>query len=172
MSAEGEATLSKAIKSADRDKCMGRQPGEVTLMHRVRPGQETVVAALLDSAQFCDRVRHLEGVHFLRLFAIDGGTRLVFCGDFDAPPEDRFARLCLRYQMQLDELWSHCTGFPAGGIADLQAFSAFVATGLQPCGFRYSAFPQVTVRQIQKALDWKRKTVSFQIELAKKPKSI
>ncbi len=168
MSLEAERGLCDALAAAD---ALAQRTGEVTMMHPVRSGAEGRLAKRLESAAFSQCIRRIGGVHSLRLFLIDCSTRLVFSAEFDTPVDARLARLCLGCREDLAELWAHCQGFPREGFEDPTGFAAFVAAGLQPSGFRYRAFPQTTVGQIGKALDWMRKTASFQIELAKKPKS-
>ncbi len=142
----------------------------VTLVHRVIPGAEDAIRAYLNSAAFNAGIEATRNVHFLQIF-LQGVEQLVIVGRFDAPAPESFIEFYCANQNALDDLWRHCENFPQAACIDADLLMAFFQAGLQVCAFSYTAIPSVKLVELQCALDWMKKTMHYQIELAKIPKT-
>ena len=146
-----------------------KNSGGLVLIHRIKPGSEKVILAHLESARFQERIEAARKVHFLQIF-FQGVERLVMVGRFDAPGAESFIEFYCDNQDLLDGLWCNCKGFPDASHVDADSLMAFFQSGLQDYAFNYTAIPQVKLGEFQRALDWMKKTVRYQIELAKTPR--
>ncbi|MGI9304306.1 MAG: hypothetical protein ACR2RB_16620 [Gammaproteobacteria bacterium] len=136
---------------------------ELTTMHELKPGGVERIRAFLASPNGREVISTLEEVHFARWFVIDG-DRLVFCSDFVGQLDDFFARLAIRSDFS-HNIWRHCVGCPAP--EPVSELMQFIASGqIQTLGF-YCAYPTLSVPQIRKLVDWQRKFMTLQKELAR-----
>lgn len=142
----------------------------VTLVHRIKPGSERAIRTHLNSADFRERIEAARNVHFLLIF-LQGIERLVLIGHFDTPAKESFIKFYCDNQDVLDDLWCRCEDFPEASRIDANSLMAFFQSGLQDSEFNYTAIPNVKLVEIQRALNWMKKTLHYQIELAKAPKS-
>lgn len=150
-------------------KTRGPGASEVTLIHKIKHGKGADVRKVVESiadSELEDTLWASEEIHFLRIFLIDNDTRLVFCSNFDGSVTDYLSDFLIHMPDHLDLLWGNCEGYPEKGARDFRAFMQFIVAGYVPCQFFFGAYPDATVKQIWRALNWVRKTMDFQRALA------
>lgn len=151
-------------------KTRGPGASEVTLIHKIKDGKGAAVRKVVESianSELEDTLWAAEEIHFLRIFLIDDDTRLVFCSNFDGSVADYLADFLVHMPEHLDLLWGDCEGYPAGGARDFRGFMEFIVKGYTPCQFFFGSYPDATVKQVWRALDWMQKTMDFQRALAR-----
>jgi hypothetical protein len=124
----------------------------VTVMARIRPGQEEPLRNLLTAIN-----RDIKGnpyvrfekdlsTHFARWFIIDTpeqGPRLVFAATYNGAL-DRYVDNIVKVSPGLDEIWGKCEGYT--GAAN---FHDFVRRHAVPSPYWFSAYPYETVESIR-----------------------
>lgn len=152
-------------------KTRGDGATEVTLIHKIQEGKERNVVEFLEAlanSELEDTLWASEEIHFLRMFTIDNDTRLVFISNFDGAVETYLADFLVHMPDHLDAMWGNCVGYPEKGAGgDFKGFMEFIVTGYVPCQFFFAAYPDATVKQVWRALDWENKTRDFQRTLAR-----
>ena len=151
-------------------KSRGSGATEVTLIHKIKDGKGADVRKVVESianSELEDTLWASEEIHFLRIFLIDNDTRIVFCSNFDGSVADYLSDFLIHMPDHLDLLWGNCEGYPQGGARDFRGFMNFIVSGYVPCQFFFAAYPDATVKQVWRALDWIRKTMDFQRSLAR-----
>lgn len=148
-----------------------RGPGatEITLIHPIQPGKGAAVRKVVENianSALEDTLWASQEIHFLRVFLIDDDTRLVFITNFSGSPSDYLADFLVHMPDHLDLLWGNCVGYPEKGARDFRAFMEFIVSGYVPVQFFFAAYPEASVRQVWRALDWTAKTMDFQRALA------
>ena len=91
-------------------------------------------------------------IHFVRWTVIDNGRRLLMISDYDGSWEsyiDEFAEMILS---GLDAIWSTAEAYPPDGARDVPAFKRFLRSHQVPAEVFFSAYPDITVLNIVKAL--------------------
>lgn len=151
-------------------KTRGDGASEVTLVHPIKEGKGPEVRKFLETianSELEDTLWASEEIHFLRICTINNDTQLLFCSNFDGTVETYLADFMVHMPAHLDMLWGNCLGYPEKGAADFKAFMEFIITGYVPCQFFFGAYPDATVKQVWRALDWENKTRDFQRTLAR-----
>ncbi len=151
-------------------KTRGDGATEVTLLHNIKEGKGVECRKFLESvpnSELEDTLWASEEIHFLRVCTINNDTQLLFCSNFDGAVETYLADFLVHMPDHLDMLWGHCEGYPEKGAKDFKAFMEFIVTGYVPCQFFFGAYPDATVKQVWRALDWESKTREFQRTLAR-----
>lgn len=155
---------------AMRKSSIASGTAEIILIHDLTdergPGQGRIIEGVLDAA-FEDKLLALEEIHQLRIFLIDDDSRLVIIAHFSGLVADFLAKLAIHLPDELDLIWSQCEGYPQGGARDCRAFIDFIYLGYMPSHFFFTAYPDTSVKQIWRALDWTQKTLDFQRSLAR-----
>jgi hypothetical protein len=132
---------------------------QLTLLTDIQPGRadrvRAVMAAIDAYAKRLSPPGSLIGVstiHFVRWTVIDNGRRLLMISDYDGSWEsyiDEFAEMILS---GLDAIWSTAETYPPDGARDVPAFKRFLRSHQVPAEVFFSAYPDVTVLNIVKAL--------------------
>ena len=151
-------------------KTRGDGATEVTLLHNIKEGKGAECRKFLESvpnSELEDTLWASEEIHFLRVCTINNDTQLLFCSNFDGSVETYLADFLVHMPDHLDMLWGNCEGYPEKGAKDFKAFMEFIVTGYVPCQFFFGAYPDATVKQVWRALDWESKTREFQRTLAR-----
>ena len=151
-------------------KTRGDGASEVTLLHNIKEGKGAEVRKFLESvpnSELEDTLWASEEIHFLRVCTVNNDTQLLFCSNFDGAVETYLADFLVHMPDHLDMLWGNCEGYPEGGARDFKAFMEFIVAGYVPCQFFFAAYPDATVKQVWRALDWENKTRDFQRTLAR-----
>ncbi len=93
----------------------------------------------------------LEGVtsiHFARWHLCDGGRSVIFESNFDGSWESYIDQFVDVTGPGLNRIWGNCEGFPRLGTRDLASFKACLRTYQQSEIIFYSAYPELTVKNI------------------------
>ena len=152
-------------------KTRGAGASEITLIHKIKEGKGDEVLKVVESianGELEDTLWGSQEIHFLRVFLMDNNTRLAFITNFDGAVDDYLSDFLVHMPAHLDLLWGNCEGYPEKGAGgDFRAFMEFIVSGYVPCQFFFAAYPDATVKQVWRALDWEKKTREFQRDLAK-----
>jgi hypothetical protein len=98
----------------------------------------------------------IPSIHFARWFIIDQGRRLVFHSNFDGSWENYLDDFIDKAANGLTAVWSNAVGFPrsrmliGAGARDERRFKAYVRNTQVFTNVWYSAYPRLTVQNIQR----------------------
>jgi hypothetical protein len=98
----------------------------------------------------------IPSIHFAHWALVDNGRRLLFLSNFDGSWESYLDDFIDRASPGLTAIWTNTVGFPATrflvgrGARDGVAFKAFARSQQVPTGVWYSAYPDLTVQQIDR----------------------
>jgi len=93
----------------------------------------------------------LEGVtsiHFARWTICDGGDSLLFESNYDGSWDSYIDNFVDVTGPGLNRIWGNCKGFPRLGTADINSFKECVRAHQHPALVFYSAYPDLTVKNI------------------------
>lgn len=132
----------------------------LTAITTVIPGKEDQLKAVLEGVS--KRIAtggpspldDVGTVHFARWLLFPSGerTQLLFTSNFDGPWEDYIHDFVVNAWESFDAIYSNCEGYPQGGARDEAAFKEFVRKHELPCQVYYRAYPNATVKEVQRAL--------------------
>jgi hypothetical protein len=109
-------------------------------------------------------ISSLGTIHIVRWVIFDNDTRLLFATNFDGDVEDYMRDFAERAPAGIDAIWSHCEGYP--GARDYPKLRDYIlGSAIETTGY-YCAYPNATVADINKALDWKAKFDTFLDEIS------
>ena len=153
----GLAVASAKADPAYREDVVAQN--QLTLLTAIQPGRadrvRAVMAAIDAYAKRLSPPGSLIGIstiHFVRWTIIDNGRRLLMISDYDGSWEsyiDEFAEMILS---GLDAIWTTAETYPPDGARDVPAFKRFLRSHQVPAEVFFSAYPDVTVLNIVKAL--------------------
>ena len=105
------------------------------------------------------KIASLGTIHIVRWVIFDNDTRLLFATNFNGDVEDYMRDFAERAPEGIDAIWGHCEGYP--GARDFPKLRDYIlGSAIETTGY-YCAYPEATVQDILKALDWKRKFDGF-----------
>ncbi len=105
------------------------------------------------------KIASLGTIHIVRWVIFDDDTRLLFATNFDGDVEDYMRDFAERAPDGIDAIWGHCEGYP--GARDYPKLRDYIlGSAIETDGY-YCAYPNSTVADINKALDWKAKFDTF-----------
>ncbi|WP_050044714.1 hypothetical protein [Bradyrhizobium sp. LTSP849] len=105
------------------------------------------------------KIASLGTIHIVRWVMFDDDTRLLFATNFDGSVEDYMRDFAERAPEGIDAIWGHCEGYP--GARDYPKLRDYIlGSAIETTGY-YCAYPNSTVTDINKALDWKTKFDTF-----------
>lgn len=87
-------------------------------------------------------------IHFARWTVIDGGDNLLFESNYDGSWESYIDDFVDSASLGMNLIWGNCVGFPLGGSKDVEAFKAYIRANQIPSQVFYSAYPDLTMRNI------------------------
>lgn len=96
----------------------------------------------------------IPSIHFAHWSLLNGGRRLLFLSNYDGNWESYLDDFIDKASPGLTAIWTNTMGFPRtrflvlDGSRDGVAFKAFARTQQTPDAVWYSAYPKLTVRQI------------------------
>jgi hypothetical protein len=91
----------------------------------------------------------------------DGHT-LFFVAQFDGTLERFFDHFTLNGRENLQAIWGHCVGCPAGADVTARDLVEFIARGQLKTLACYDVAPSISIGQMYKTSDWYEKTQRFQ----------
>ena len=129
---------------------------EFSLLAHVKPGEAKALRDFFSGgsnhAASQRAIQEIGTLHESRFVLFDNDTRLMFCSSFDGSWDkyiDDFGTTFIAHVF--DAVFSHCEGYPAGGITDPGIKDWFMSIAQEALSFT-SAYPDATVKQILKAL--------------------
>jgi hypothetical protein len=153
--ATGENTGTPAVKDVH---------SYITSITTIKPDSLQQLKAVL--ARFGDPARvspitAISTIHFARWVIIDNDTRLLFTTNFDGSWDSYINEFIEKASQGLDAIWSNCEGYPAGGAKDVEAFKQYVRNSEIQNTLVYSAYPDLTVKAIKRAVRTRKKFEDF-----------
>jgi hypothetical protein len=127
------------------------KPGGADLLRMIFAGRKAAEAKGESSP-----IEQIESIHYARWVILDGGTRLLFTSNFDGDLEGYLIEFAERDEGPLNLIFGNCVGWP--GARPAGPFIQYVRDHMVPAEYYYSAYPRHTVKEIRRALYWKRKT--------------
>lgn len=130
------------------------QATALTVITPIKEGHREKLLAVLEAIRTNPNspVKNIHTIHYARWVVIDKGTRLLFTSNFDGPLDAYLDEFIEKAAPGLDAIWSNCEGYPAGGAIRADDFKAYVRKYEVDAAFFYASYPDVTVKQVQKAL--------------------
>lgn len=131
----------------------------ITTTVGIKPGRVEYLRAVLNSLNTgsTSPVSIISTIHFARWVIIDDNTRLLFTTNFDGSWDDYVDEFIDKAADGLDAIWSNCEGFPEGGSRNRAAFKQYIHDHEYRADLFYEAYPDATVKDIQKALRIRQK---------------
>ena len=104
-------------------------------------------------------IRRIQTIHYARWVIIDHGTRLLFTSNFDGELEGYLEDFSEFDYEALNGIFGFCVGFP--GARPVGPFIDYVRAHQVSATLFYAAYPEYSVKQVMRALEWKKKTEDF-----------
>lgn len=173
MHTDRESQLNELANSLDDSlfTVSGTTTMALTTLHDVRPDEAPFVRDALARIESSRSSTGLSAAHLMHCALVGRDRQLLFTAVVDTPGKQSLAEVLVEHNEILDPVWRRCEGYPTLGIEDPAGMAAFLSAGCERNQLIYSGYPDATVKEVNKALDWMRKTMHFQIELAKSPKT-
>jgi hypothetical protein len=137
---------------------------QLTHVVAVKPGlfRLLLVRGVLRSINLLARFKYNQGslggittIHFARWVLIENGRRLIFFSNYDGSWESYLGDFIDKASAGLTSIWSNTEGFPKTkclvreGARDEDNFKAWTRSHQVPTQLWYSAYPELTVRNIR-----------------------
>ena len=157
------AMQAREIAILEQESRPGRVQNHLASVTYVKPGKFrlTTLKAVLWAIDLLGRLVYNQGrlgkatgIHFARWTIVDDGRRLLFMSNFDGSWESYLDDFILFAASGLTAVFSNTVGFPKtrflvrGGARDEPRFKAFAAASQVPSLVWYSAYPDLTVGNI------------------------
>ena len=113
-----------------------------------------------------NKIRRIQTIHYARWVIIDQDTQLLFTSNFDGELEDYLEDFSEFDYKALDGIFGFCVGYP--GAKPVGPFIEYVRTHQVPATLFYAAYPEYSVKQVIRALEWKKKMDGFLTKLEDK----
>ena len=149
--------------SEDQDHSVQNQMSSVIFMKQPRWFRLLLLRFVLRALNFSARHIFVDGrlgginsIHFARWALVDNNRRLLFFSNFDGTWESYLGEFVDKAAKGLTGVWSNCEGFPrtnlltGGGAAAEARFKAYTRNSQIPTQVWYSAYPNLTVANINK----------------------
>jgi hypothetical protein len=139
------------------------QVTELTLIATLKAGVAPQYKAALAAAQESPSpiFSKIATIHFARWVLFDNDTRLIFCSNFDGTLEGYLRDFSVQMPDQMDGVFGVCEGYPANGCKDFEAFQQFVSDHQVPTNLFYAAYPDVSVKNVTRAVAMKKLTDAY-----------
>jgi hypothetical protein len=137
---------------------------QLTHVVAVKPGwlRQVLLRAVLRTINLLARYEYNQGalggittIHYARWVLIEGGRRLVFFSNYDGSWESYLGDFVDKAHVGLTSIWSNTEGFPrtkwliGEGATDEDNFKAWTRSHQVPTPLWYTAYPELTVRNIR-----------------------
>ena len=135
---------------------------ELTAIAPLKPGGADLLRMIFAGRKAAERkgesspIEQIESIHYARWVILDGGTRLLFTSNFDGDLDGYLIEFAERDEGPLNLIFGNCVGWP--GARPVGPFIQYVRDHMIPAEYYYSAYPRHTVKEIKRALYWKRET--------------
>ena len=106
-----------------------------------------------------NKIRRIQTIHYARWVIIDKDTRLLFTSNFDGELEDYLEDFSEFDHQALDGIFGFCVGYP--GAKPVGPFIDYVRAHQVPATLFYASYPEYSVKQVIRALQWKKKMDGF-----------
>ena len=126
-------------------------------------GHAKGIADLVGSQEFGDAVSEMALIHVFSLTRV-GRDQMFFQTNFDADVVSYFEAF-KDLEAPLREVLAHFEGAP-GADADFTALLEFIASQQADVVAYFCAYPELTVNQIRRDADWRKKVIDLQKSLA------
>jgi hypothetical protein len=133
----------------------------LTAITKILPGHAAALRQALEAltAASGGKISSLGTIHIVRWVIFDNDTRLLFATNFDGDVEDYMRDFAERAPEGIDAIWGHCEGYP--GARDYPKLRDYIlGSAIETTGY-YCAYPNATVADINKSLDWRTKFDAF-----------
>lgn len=133
----------------------------LTAITKIVPGHAEALRKTLQGLTAANggKISSLGTIHIVRWVIFDNDTRLFFATNFDGDVEDYMRDFAERAPDGIDAIWGHCEGYP--GARDYPKLRDYILGSAVETDGYYCAYPNSTVADINKALDWKGKFDTF-----------
>ena len=136
----------------------------ITAIADIKPGRLEELQSTFAAFQTPELLAQLSNIgliHFAHWAIIDNDTRLVFVTNFDGNWDDYLDEFIAKGADELDVVFGHCVGYPEGGCRDVETFKQYIRDHEYKAAVSYTAYPDATVIDVQKALRIRQKFEAF-----------
>jgi hypothetical protein len=132
------------------------QATELTTLALIKVGHVELLRVLLNSPVaplIAEKVlANIATVHYAQWVIVPAGNRayLMFNSNYDGTFDSYIDDFSDKIPLGLDAIWLHCEGWP--GADDAERLKAFIRSTTFEAGTFYAAYPDATVRDVQRAL--------------------
>jgi hypothetical protein len=166
-----DSTPASALKAGDLEKLLARedfcQQNHMASLIDVKSGwfRRALLRAVLWILNTAARtavngdLSGITSIHFAHWSLVDNGRKLLFLTNYDGTWDSYLDDFIMRAHVGLTGVWSNARGFPAsrllvlGGASDGARFKAYSRLHQTAATVWYTAYPQLTVQQIDRASD-------------------
>jgi hypothetical protein len=128
------------------------QVTELTAIAPIRAGQLDSLRQVLQGVQANPSrvLARIGTIHYARWVIIDEGERLLFTSNFDGTWDQYIDDFSEYLAEGLDRIFGHCEGYP--GARPVEGLKAYIREHEIEANVYYAAYPDATVKQVQKGL--------------------
>jgi hypothetical protein len=148
-----------SILAAGEDRQLQNHLASITIVKEGRFRRSILRVVLWTTNLFARISTHgtlsgISSIHFAHWSLLDGGRRLLFLSNYDGAWSSYLDEFVDHAARGLTAIWSNTVGFPRTrlllfrGARDRAAFKAFARMQQAPTGLFYSAYPNLSVQQI------------------------
>ena len=133
----------------------------LTAITKITPGHAPALRETLTrfTAAGGGKISELGTIHIVRWVIFDNDTRLLFATNFDGDVEAYMRDFAEKAPQGIDAIWGHCDDYP--GASNYQKLRDYILShAIETTGY-YCAYPNSTVKEINKAIDWHDKLEKF-----------
>ncbi|MBW4619645.1 MAG: hypothetical protein KME17_09850 [Cyanosarcina radialis HA8281-LM2] len=141
---------------------------QMTIVSPIRPQwfQRALLKWVLGEAQKRPQTKPgtLNGIatiHFARWVIIDNGENLLFESNYDGSWENYIDDFVDLASTGMNSIWGSAINFPTGGCRDIEGFKQIIRYYQVPTQVFYSAYPDLTVKNILNDLELSRAVTRF-----------
>ena len=133
----------------------------VTAITKITPGHAPALRETLKRLTGANggKIGELGTIHIVRWVLFDNDTRLLFATNFDGDVEAYMRDFAEKAPDGIDAIWGHCEGYP--GAKNFEKLRDYIlGSAIETQGY-YCAYPNSTVKEINKAIEWHDKLEKF-----------
>ena len=133
----------------------------LTAITKITPGHAAALRETLAklSAAGGGKIGELGTIHIVRWVIFDDDTRLLFATNFDGDVEAYMRDFAEKAPQGIDAIWGHCDDYP--GAKNYEKLRDYILShAIETTGY-YCAYPNSSVKEIKKAVDWHDKLEKF-----------